>query len=76
MRYDVLIWGAGRIGYATAYDLVNEGYKVIVADVSRESLAKLMRNLDVDTVKVGVDYEWLSQFKNRINIISSSLPGP
>ncbi len=76
MKYDVLVWGAGRIGYAAAYDLVNEGYKVIVADVSREALERVSKDLGVDTVKVGFDYDWLTQYKDKVNIVSSSLPGP
>ncbi len=76
MKYDVLVWGAGRIGYAAVYDLVNEGYKLIVADVSREALEKISNDFDIDTVKVGFDYDWLTQYKNKVSIVSSSLPGP
>lgn len=76
MKYDVLLWGAGRIGYAAAYDLVNEGYKVMVADVSSEALNRISKDFDVDTVKVGLDYDWLTEYKDKVRVVSSSLPGP
>ncbi len=76
MKYDVLVWGAGRIGYAAAYDLSNNGYKILVADVSERSLKKVEEDLGVDTVKVPSDFNWLDEYKDRVEIISSSLPGP
>ncbi len=76
MKYDVLVWGAGRIGYAAAYDLVNNGYKVIVADLSVGALKYISDKLGVETVKVSPDYNWLDDFKGKVEVISSSLPGP
>jgi len=76
MRYDVLVWGAGRIGFAAAYDLLSEGYKVVVADVNEAALERVEVRLGADTAKVSMGYEWLVDFRGAVDVVASSLPGP
>ncbi len=68
--------GFGRMGYATAYDLVNSGYKVIVADVSLNALERAKKELGVDTYHIKDDFKWLSEFKGKVRVVASSLPWP
>ena len=74
--YDILVWGAGRIGYAATYDLVNEGFKVLVADLSESALKRVEESFDVDTVKVKSDFSWLNEYRGKTRVIVSSLPSP
>ena len=76
MNYDVLVWGAGRIGYAAAYDLVNEGYRVIVADINKDALKNIEERLGVETTSVSPGYDWLMDYKGKVEVVASSLPGP
>lgn len=76
MKYDVLVWGAGRIGYAAAYDLSKNGFNILVADINKDALKHVEDTLGVDTVLVKPDFSWLSEFRNEADLISSSLPAP
>ena len=74
--YDVLLIGFGRMGYATALDLVDSGYKVIVADVRKEALDLAEKELGVDTYHIKNGFNWVGNFKGKVEVAASSLSWP
>ena len=74
MKYDVCILGAGRIGYAAAYDFKRLGYKVLAVDINEKQLSRINDKLDVDTLKLKPGLESISDLKGKARLIASSLP--
>ncbi len=74
MGYDVCILGAGRIGYAAAYDFKKLGYKILAVDINENQLKRFEENLDVDTMKIEPGIESLPKLKDMSRLIASSLP--
>ena len=56
---NIILVGAGRIGYALAHSLTLEGHDITVIDRDEEQIAHVSATLDVMTVCGSVDIELL-----------------
>ena len=74
MKYDVCILGAGRIGYAAAYDLRRLGYNVLAVDIRDKPLNRIKDSLDIATLKLKPGLNSIAELKDKARLIVSSLP--
>ena len=76
LEYDVVVIGAGRIGYIAALDLVNSSFDVLVVDVADERLKKF-EELNVKTMVLDVlKADSLKSMFKGVKVVSTALPGP
>ncbi len=74
MKWDVAVLGMGRVGYAAAYDLDRQGYKVVGLDISGDALKKASRELGIETVEIDPNLQWISEAGKYASTYAMALP--